>query len=307
MSTSILITGASGFIGGRMVERLAELPELNITATGRRACDRFHSLPNVSYVQADLSSEIPEGKFDVCIHVAGLADDKSTYQQLHKANVEATQFLCNHLPTSTLMIFMSSPSVYAFADDRAQTEEMAKEEDTTNDYGLTKLMAEKVVEDKGFHSAYAIRPRAVYGPGDHTLRPRILKRIKGNKMTFPGPLSEKTSMTHVDNLCDAVILSLTQKKSGFHVYNIADSKPYKLSEVFSTLAKEEFPSKNIHLKTIPAKPIKWMISLAKALGITLELTHQSVDYVTKPAYLSIEKAISELGYIPKRNFFNSSR
>lgn len=301
---NILITGASGFIGGRMVERLAALPNAHITATSRSTTTRFESLPNVTFVQANLLTSIPTGNFHICVHVAGLADDKSTYDELFAANVTATKNLCDQLPNDITFIFISSPSAYSFKDDIAYTEEMATEGDVTNEYGLTKLKAEEVVQNRDFHSSYALRPRAVYGKGDHTLRPRILKRVKGNKMVFPGPLSERTSMTHVDNLCDAVIACITQSSKGFHIYNIADSKPYRLEDVFLTIAKSEYPERDIKIKTIPANLLRGVIRLFNLLNIQLELTLQSVDYVTKPAQLDTSKAQQELGFKGDRHFFD---
>ncbi|TNE27346.1 MAG: NAD(P)-dependent oxidoreductase [Bacteroidetes bacterium] len=304
-SKNLLITGASGFIGGRIVERLAALPNTKITATGRTTCHRFDALDNVEYVQVDLLNNVPRGTFTACIHVAGLADDKASYEDLFAANVSTTANVCKNLSSECTFIFISSPSVYSFRKDIPYTEDMASEHETTNHYGLTKLKAETLIRERAFTSAYALRPRAVYGPGDHTLRPRILKRVKGNKMVFPGPLSECTSMTHVDNLCDAVIACLNRAELGFHVYNIADANPYRLEDVFLAIAKAEYPDRDIRIETIPASIVRGIIRFFNMFRIPLELTLQSVDYVTRPAHLDISKAERELGYKAVRDFFRS--
>src|SRR6218665_2924874 len=108
---NILVTGASGFIGGYVVVQLAKNPSYSIIATGRSYTSAFSAYSNVKYVQADLTQHFPNISCDVCIHSAGLADDKSTAKQFERNNVEATNRLLISLNGCKTFIHISSSSI----------------------------------------------------------------------------------------------------------------------------------------------------------------------------------------------------
>src|SRR5687767_10631493 len=108
----ILVTGASGFIGGYVAMELAKIPGNQIIATGRSATNRFKDFRTIEYQKLDLTGNLPELPCDVCVHSAGLADDKSTHQQLEQANVLATSNLIRALKNCKCIVYISSASVY---------------------------------------------------------------------------------------------------------------------------------------------------------------------------------------------------
>jgi nucleoside-diphosphate-sugar epimerase len=121
----ILVTGASGFIGGNLVEMLAADEQNDILATGRSLTNKFDPYPNVTYFQQDLSVAVPDQNCDVCIHCAGLADDRSSIEQFITHNVKATENLLHAVRHCKVLIFISSASVYDFADGKVKFEEDA--------------------------------------------------------------------------------------------------------------------------------------------------------------------------------------
>ena len=106
----VLLTGASGFIGGCLWKRFQELG-WDVVATGRRPMAR------PGYVQHDLALPLPTAllqRFDVVIHAAAKSSPWGRPREFQAANVQATRHildLCQSLGFPRL-IYISSSSVY---------------------------------------------------------------------------------------------------------------------------------------------------------------------------------------------------
>jgi 2-alkyl-3-oxoalkanoate reductase len=299
---TILVTGASGFIGGYVATELSKQAGNTIIATGRSHTKRFDDYLNIDYVQLNLA-EKPTRNFscDVCVHAAGLADDKSSDEQLEINNVLATVNLLYALKTCQCIIYISSASVYDFSDGQPKHETDAQLNTNLSAYGQSKLGGEEVVLASNIPSAYILRPRAVYGPGDRVLMPRILKLITNNRIVVPRKLSSRSSMTHVHNLFEAISVCISVSKKGAYIYNISDTQTYSLKEVFGDIAEMKYGHRNFF--QIPMPLITAIILINQVLRIESVLTQQSINYLTQSSILSIERAKKELGYSPVRNFF----
>lgn len=299
----ILVTGASGFIGGYVVRELARNTSYSIIATGRSVTSAFDTLSNVRYIKADLTQGFPETLCDACIHCAGLADDNSTSEEFECNNVEATHLLLHSLKSCKTFIYISSSSVYDFSDEKVKTENEATMNATISLYGLSKLNAEDLVKKSDIQSVYILRPRAVYGHGDRVLLPRILKLIKKNRVIAPGSLQVQTSLTHIHNLYEAIEKSLMQSTNSIHIFNIADSCTYNLKEVIGKIAYQKYGHKRfLH---IPVWFIKLIVSVQSLLRLKSTITRQSLNYITQNSVLSIKNAKESLNYLGTCNFFES--
>lgn len=299
----ILVTGASGFIGGNIVETFAANPLLHILATGRTYTTAFQKFRNTEYVQWDLSTETKEMDCDVCIHCAGLADDHSSAQQYFLNNIQATENLLKSIPNCRQFIYISSSSVYDFSDEKPKKEEEAVLSNRLSLYGHSKLQAENIIRLSGIHSVYILRPRAVYGKGDRVLLPRILQLIRDNRLVVPGSLQVYGSLTHILNLCEAVGKAVQQNRPGIHVYNIADKKPYLIKSVFGEIMLKKCGSKRfIH---IPIPVVKFLIIINFITKRKSGLSTQSLKYITQQQVLDIKNAESELHYEAAYEFYTS--
>ena len=300
---NILITGASGFIGGFVTSSLAADRDFRIIATGRSITERFRDFENVEYRSMDLGEELPLLKCDVCVHIAGLADDKSSESDLIRANVSACSNLIKSLEGCKCLIFISSSSVYDFSDGGVRKEEDSAFSEKISDYGRTKLMGESVIKESGVPAVYILRPRAVYGPGDRVLLPRILKLVKKWAVILPGSIKSESSMTHVRNLTEGILACIRQQRFGTHIYNLADSTPYRLKNVLAEVAYQKAAHRR--LICIPMFLINAILFVNKVFGIRSVLTGQSVDYLNQDSVLSIERALKELAYEPVTGFWES--
>jgi 2-alkyl-3-oxoalkanoate reductase len=299
----ILVTGASGFIGGYVVKQLARNSTYSIIATGRSQTSLFEDITNVDYFQADLSKRVKNVSCDVCIHCAGLADDNSTEEEFEQSNVLATELLLRTIKSCKTIIHISSSSVYDFSKEEVKTENDAELDSNLSLYGISKLKSEGLIRKSGIPSIYILRPRAVYGPGDRILLPRILKLIKKSIIMAPGSFKVRTSLTHVQNLYEAIEKSLIQSKRGIQIFNIADSCVYNLRDVVGQIAYHKYQHKN-HLH-IPIWFIRWIIFLSSTLRIRLPITNQSLNYISQNSVLSTHAAKHSIDYQGNCIFFES--
>ena len=300
----IVLTGASGFVGSHILRQLARQHEL--TVIGRQPAPLPGMLPFVRrYFAADLSVAVPALEADVCIHVAGLATDKGAYSELHAANVLATKNVfqavrCRHF------IHISSASVYN------DTHGLHRESDDIHpdalpDYGKTKRLAELYLLEQAAVSDASVtilRPRAVYGQGDRVILPRMLQFGQRGRIVVPGDLQVHLSMTHVQNLTDAVALLLDRPASGVRVLNITDQEPYVLREVMTHIIAAVY-GKTMPVLSLPAQPLYLLAGALETLGLHAPITRQAIRYITRDTVLDITGIQSALGYAPRYDFFQS--
>lgn len=299
----ILVTGASGFIGGTIVQALAVNNQNEIWATGRSHTSKFDHFSNVSYFQQDLSEHIPDQTCEVCVHCAGLADDNASREQFERHNVTATKNLTLSLSRCRIVIYISSSSVYDFSDGKVKYEEDAQLNSDLSFYGRSKLLAEDVVRGSRIPSVYILRPRAVYGQGDRVLLPRILELIRWGRMILPSNISSKSSMTNIQNLNEVVLKCMDKHQSGIHIFNVADQPIYNLKTVFGEILLRKTGRKGFVF--VPGALVALAAFLGSCLGGNRRVSKQSLKYITEDSVLSVKKAKNSLGYTGQYEFYSS--
>jgi nucleoside-diphosphate-sugar epimerase len=286
----VLVTGASGFVGGAVAMHLSQNTGMEITATGRSARPAHLMADSIVYMQMDLCSMETKLNYDVCIHCAGLADDRSSRRLLMESNVVATKNLLEKLSGCSTFVFISSASVYDFKKFPRAKETDAGRSDEISVYGQTKLEAEEFVRKSGIQSVYILRPRAVYGRGDRILYPRIMSRLKSNYFIVPGNLKVASSLTNIRNLVDSIENSISHSKQGVFTFNVADSKSYLLRDVFRSLGEEK--TEAIRFVALPVGLIRSVVRICDLLRIPIPFSQQSIAYITMPSELDT-KSICE--------------
>ncbi len=208
------VTGASGFIGGRLAERLlAEgrkvrvlsrkpLPELE--AKGAEII--LGDLHDVHALERGCKSA------DTVFHVAGRVGVWGPRQDFVRVNVEGTQNLLGaaqraHVPR---LVYTSSPSVVYHGGDLRNVDESAPLcVHAPCAYPTSKAAAELAVRQahrKDF-CTIALRPHLVWGPGDRNVVPRVIALAKAGKLKIVGTGQNKVDLTHITNVVDAHLLA----------------------------------------------------------------------------------------------------
>lgn len=210
------------------MRRFADREGLELHGVGRR--DTVFK----NYTKIDLSKpfDLPF-KPDVIIHCAARASPWGTRKEFIKQNVDATAEVIRFSEKNgnPKIIYLSSSSVfYRHENQIGLKEESPIGPNFVNDYAETKFMGEELV--RNYSGDWAIlRPRAVFGPGDTVLFPRILiAAAKGQLPLFvsDGP-SAIGDLIYIDSLCD-YILSAAIRPEIKGCYNLTNNHPVEIQE-----------------------------------------------------------------------------
>ncbi|MBP8172266.1 MAG: NAD-dependent epimerase/dehydratase family protein [Pseudomonas sp.] len=243
----ILVTGASGFIGGRFA-RFALEQGLTVRVNGRRPEAVQHlTKRGAEFVQGDLSD--PDLVHRLCrdvemvVHCAGAVGTWGTYQHFHQANVVVTQNVIEGCLGQQVrrLVHLSSPSVYFDGKAHVGLREEQVPKRFVDHYGATKYLAEqKVMEAQEFGlEVIALRPRFVTGAGDTSIFPRLIEMHRKGRLMVIGDGLNKVDFTSVQNLNDALFSSLLAAGPALgKVYNISNGAPVPLWDVVNFVLRQ---------------------------------------------------------------------
>ncbi|WP_370416578.1 NAD-dependent epimerase/dehydratase family protein [Streptomyces fradiae] len=225
--TTIAVTGASGFCGSH-VAATAAARGADVLCVGRRPG------PVGRHVPWDATREDPDlSGADLVVHCAAAVGDpvpgSPAEAILQAVNVDGTARLLR-AAGGRPVVWVSSASVYAPGPGRTRITEDHPVRGHLNAYGRTKAAGEALALAAG---AVVLRPRAVYGPGDPHLVPRLLSRVRRGLLMLPGP-SVRLSLTAVENLADACLTAAGWPPGA---YNIADPVPYERDDAIRTVLR----------------------------------------------------------------------
>jgi len=287
----VAVTGASGFIGGRIARALAALGH-EVQSFGRRPFAQLtNDAPN--YVEWDITGGRRElTNVDAIVHCAAQVGQWGSDTLFHAVNVGGTQHVVNSSLATARIVYVSSGSVYHTSHLPA--------------YARTKLLGESIVLESG-RPAIILRPHIVYGPGDTTLWPRVRDARLGTRLQLPGDGNNRVSVTHVDNLVHAVerALSTTHVRG---VFDIADGVVPTMRALLETMFARH--GEVVRIQTVP-RSVAWAAAAALEACWTLlsrtsdpPLTRYLVQSLADPFRLDIEPARRQLGYAPTHTFLD---
>jgi len=222
-------------------------------------------MDELGYVSHDLAEPWPAtlaGPFDVVVHGAARSSPWGSRREFERDNVQATRNVVDHCRAtgSPRLVFLSSSSVlYEDRDQFDMTEATPFAAKPVNTYAATKQVAERLVSD--YPGPWSIlRPRAVVGPGDTVLLPRILRAAEAGRLpllTSPEPVVG--DLIYVDNLTDCVEKAATDPAIA-GVYNLTNAEPVPildwLLELFGRLG---FPAPTRRVPVSRALWAAWLL------------------------------------------------
>lgn len=191
MSRRALVTGATGGLGRELTRQLLAAG-YRVRATGRNAA--IGAELGTEFVPADLTRDPLEplvADVDSVFHLAALSSPWGSRAAFQAINVTATERLLDAARRAGCsgLVYASTPSIYAEPRDRiGLTEDSPAGPRFANAYATTKYAAERLVlaaDAPGFRTV-AIRPRAIVGPHDEVLLPRILRAARRGRFPLPG-------------------------------------------------------------------------------------------------------------------------
>ena len=304
----IAVTGATGFIGRSAMASLVAAGH-EILAFGRRpatdpAARTLAAIGARDYISWDIAAPLPHAAHvDAVIHCAA---DVAAAPPRHRAaliNVQGTAHTLRAFADAPRFIHLSSASVYGIAPDATPIAEDRPFLPATaypGPYGATKAAAERLILAAN-RPAVILRPRAVYGPGDTTLLPRLLAARRFGVLPLPGDGTNPVAVTAIGNLCHAIDRALAH--DGTATFNIADADTPTLrallTEVFAAVGQ---PTRLIPLPPWPlqaaAHALDWWWRAARRPGEP-RLTPYAIAQLRHPCVLDLTRARTHLGYVPQ--------
>jgi len=246
-SDLILITGANGFIGSRVVETLLEygFTKLRCLVRSNRNLPKLQHIANsskadVEFYQGTLFSQEDciNATRDVSViyHLAVGSSGKSFPNAFMNAVIPTRNLLEATLQHKTLKRFVNTGSFAVYSNQNKPQRNLLDElcpieehpEHRGDAYAFAKLKQDQIVIEyaKKYGIPYVImRPGAVYGPGNESITGRVGIDTFGIFMHLGG--SNNIPFTYVDNCADAIVLAGVVRGIDGEVLNVVDDDvPY---------------------------------------------------------------------------------
>ena len=231
----ILITGATGFIGGHVVEACLERdrtvsaivrPTSDSAALERRGVTLYRGeLTDPGLVRAALTET------DVVVHCAAKVGDWGPVADYREVNVEGLRVLLDACKGQALtrFIHLSSLGVYAARHHHGTDESEPLPRRHRDGYSQSKVEAEQLAHH--YYQEFGVpvvvlRPGFVYGPRDRTVMPRLIEGLRHGAVRYPGARGQRMLNTiYVGNLIHAIFLAVESEQAVGQVYNLTDGEP----------------------------------------------------------------------------------
>ncbi len=303
-----LVTGATGFVGSHIAEKLVKEGQ-EVIAFARISSDttflkklgvkiRYGSITDPSSTY-----EATEG-IERVYHAAALTGEWVPKEISYEVNVEGTANLLEASLENKInrFFFVSSLAVMGFKDHR-NTGVDTDYKKAQDPYIDTKIEAEKLVRKFGeFGLAVTIlRPGFMYGPRDRRFMKRILSKLKKDAFMFIGDGKNILNLNYAGNFADAVILSSKMPTSIGQAYNIAnDDKSLNIQTfIFKVADLWGYPRPGKHISVKVAKTATTIMETSARFMRKKEpplLTKTRLKFLSHNLEFDISKAREELGF-----------
>ncbi len=311
---AVLVTGATGFLGGRLAEVLAARGEA-VRILARHGSDHRHlaGLP-LEIVRGDLAGAecLADAVRDVThiYHCAACSTDWAPWETYHAANVAGVRNLLNAaLQANRLERFLhvSTTDVYGYLADPC--DESHPLTDVGLPYNRTKCRGEESVWDASRRTGLpvtVVRPATIYGPRSKDFATEIAKLIRQGAMLVLNGGRSPGGFCYVDNAVHAIIQAAASPDTLGRAYNLADGTGATWRSYVDALAAglgERRPWINLP------------DAIAFPLARTLEATHAQLRFLGRPlltrhaVYLlsrnqefPVERARRDFGFAPAVSF-----
>ena len=320
----ILVCGATGFLGSRVVARLStgtSVPE--VVATGR-TLNSLHplSFPKVRVTLGDLTDAnfvetLFDHPLDAVVNCASLSSPWGKEADFVRANVLTQRHLIAAAERHGVrrFVYISSPSVYAMGGRTLAI----REDDPlpgrfANAYARTKALAEGLLAESALDYV-TLRPRALTGAGDTVIMPRLLRAHASGRLCVIGSGHNVVDLTPVASVVEAILLSL--RGTGLSLkpalpaealrqtYNVTNGAPVALWPAINRVVTAlDMPPVT---KRLPRPVAMAAATLAEGIARVRpgrpepSITRYGVRVLSDSVTLDISKARRLLGYAPAQS------
>jgi nucleoside-diphosphate-sugar epimerase len=305
---SVLVTGAAGFTGKALAEKLVRRGD-EVVGLVRDAsmCDELRHM-GVRLITGDIKDrttcvEAADGVTTV-YHIAALFRRAGfPDSEYWKVNVEGTRNLLDASVSAGVTRFVHCSTIGVCGHIENPPADETTPYNPGDIYQVTKMEGEKLALSYARDGSLPVviaRPASIYGPGDLRLL-KMFRMIRKRRFVILGSGKPTFHMVYIDDLTDGLVRCAESGKAVGEVFILAGEEYVTLNELARLIAQVlGVAPPRVHL---PAKPFQVLGSVVERLcvplGINPPIYRRRVDFFTKSRAFSIEKARSLLGYSPK--------
>ena len=303
----VLVTGGTGFLGRHVARALLANGDTP-TLLGRDFRDAQPLLQAGARALA-LDMRDAHALADACAsaeavcHAGALSTAWGTWDEFYEANVRATAAVVAGCQRSgARLVYISSPSViFTGRDHRDLTEDAPYPRRFASLYSRSKKLGEDLVNGAASVEAVILRPKAIFGPGDRALLPRIVQAARADRLRQIGDGQNLVDLTYVENVADAVLLALRSPAATGGTYTITNDEHIRLWDLIRTVLRRLSIPADLRAVPLPA-------ALAAATLMELSgyirgrepmLTRYSTAILGRTQTYDISRARRDLGYQPR--------
>ena len=312
-----LVTGATGFLGGRLAAELVGRG-YRVRALSRRGhgLEALEGL-GVEVVRGDLgdpgSLVRAASGCALAFHAAGRVSDWGPREAFFRANADGTRNLaaaCGEARVGRL-VHVSSLTVLGLPrDGRVLTEESPVPLPAPFDlYSASKLAGERAVREAHGRCGLAttvVRPGAIWGPGDPNVVPRIVRLLSRGALPYVDGGRNLLGLSHVENLVQGLVLAAERPAAAGQLYHVTDGEEVTAREAVDAIALAlGVPPPRLSL---PYGVVVTAAALVEGAARALRrrrpppLTRYGARFVSCHARYDLGKARRELGSAPLVSF-----
>lgn len=238
----IVLIGASGFVGTRLIGLLTE-------SAGLYDCKNVDLLPSHFFNDITVTGDVRKqdemdrelkGADLVVLLAAQHRDDVTPTSLYYDTNVKGMEVTLKAMERNGCkrIIFFSSVAVYGLNKNNPDENHPA---DPFNHYGKSKWQAEQVLQ-KWYEShpdwnINIIRPTVIFGERNRGNVYNLLKQISSGKFLMVGDGNNKKSMAYVGNIVAFVKFLIDNEVSGYNVYNYIDKPDNDMNKLVGHVSK----------------------------------------------------------------------
>lgn len=301
---TILITGANGLLGQKLVERLIERDTFDVLATGRGKCRLPREWRGYTYSQMDITNQgqvdrvVNDSRPAVVIHCASMTnvDQCETDRDgCFSQNVEAVGFIVQACQRHRSHLIHLSTD-FIFDGENGPYDEQGTA-NPINFYGLTKLESENIVRQSAIDWAI-VRTGLVYGISYDMSRSNIVLWVKGaleNGKELTLVTDQFRTPTLAEDLAEGCVLIAEQRATG--IYNISGNDyltPYDMAletaRYFGLDSSKLHKSDSTQFSQVAKRPLKTGFIIDKAitdLGYSPHSFQEGIELLSKQINYSL--------------------
>ncbi len=305
----VLVTGGTGFLGQHLVRKL--LAEGHTVALMGRTMSPAQALldagarPLVLDLCDNVGVQAACQGMDVVIHAGALSAPWGRKADFYAINVGGTEAIIAGCLKHGVrrLIYISSPSVvFDGRDQHNAREDVPYPQRFTSTYSESKKIGEdrvRAATREGLETVI-VRPKAIFGPGDQALLPRLIAAARQGRLPQIGDGQNRVDLTYVENVVHALCLALSAPAVVGKVYTITNDEHVMLWEVIrQVLQRLSLPVNLRHVSLRAVLLVASMLEARAALtGQEPLLTRYSATILARTQTYDISAAKRDLAYTP---------